>query len=234
MVGWVEKEYNLKRSDFVRPFYPGGDYQKENYKPGAVVVDNPPFSILTEIIKYYQSKDIKFFLFCPTVSAFTQIEGVCSICVLTAVTYENGANVNTSFMTNLEPGIKARTAPTLNEAMGEANKIVNRMFHREIPHYEYPPEAVTSALLGKYSKYGIDWKIKDESCVMVGALDNQKDAGKAIYGRGLLLSDKVTEENKRASIQAEEEKKKRAGLKENQPTVWEISEREREIIRGLK
>ena len=40
---WVAKEWNLDRKKFMRPFYPGGDYQKEQYPKGSVVVDNPPF-----------------------------------------------------------------------------------------------------------------------------------------------------------------------------------------------
>ena len=43
---WVAKEYGLDRKNFVRPFYPGGDYEAEHYDPDAVVVDNPPFSTM--------------------------------------------------------------------------------------------------------------------------------------------------------------------------------------------
>ena len=48
----------------VRPFYPGGDYQSVDYTD-AIVVDNPPFSILSKIIRWYQEHDVKFVLFCP-------------------------------------------------------------------------------------------------------------------------------------------------------------------------
>lgn len=44
---WVANEYKLDKSKFMRPFYPGGDYEKEDYS-GGVVVDNPPFSILSK------------------------------------------------------------------------------------------------------------------------------------------------------------------------------------------
>ena len=40
---WVAEEYRLDRACFVRPFYPGGDYQSYDYPPECVVVDNPPF-----------------------------------------------------------------------------------------------------------------------------------------------------------------------------------------------
>ena len=50
---WVAEEYKLNKETFVRPFYPGGDYVRYKYKPDAVVVDNPPFSILSEIVSFY-------------------------------------------------------------------------------------------------------------------------------------------------------------------------------------
>ena len=33
--GWVENEYGLNRKDFVRPFFPGGDYQRHKYPKGG-------------------------------------------------------------------------------------------------------------------------------------------------------------------------------------------------------
>lgn len=48
---WVEREYSVKRADFIRPFYPGNDYKRFDYT-GKIVVDNPPFSILVQIIDF--------------------------------------------------------------------------------------------------------------------------------------------------------------------------------------
>ena len=67
---WVAREYGLSRADFVRPFFPGGDYQRFDYPPGAVVVDNPPFSILAEIVAHYRDTGRRFFLFAPTLTLF--------------------------------------------------------------------------------------------------------------------------------------------------------------------
>ena len=103
---YVEQQYGLDRANFVRPFYPGGDYRNESYPEGCVVVDNPPFSILAEILRFYDSKGIKFFLFAPTLTLFSSSSAsTCTAlpCTL-AVIYENGASVNTSFLTNLERG----------------------------------------------------------------------------------------------------------------------------------
>ena len=50
---WVAAEYHLDRAGFVRPFWPGGDFERAAYPEGCTVVDNPPFSILSRIIRFY-------------------------------------------------------------------------------------------------------------------------------------------------------------------------------------
>ena len=70
VAGWVAKEYKLDQSDFVRPFWPGGDYESYDYPDGCVVVDNPPFSILSKIVRFYDSRKIRFFLWAPSLTLF--------------------------------------------------------------------------------------------------------------------------------------------------------------------
>ena len=99
---WVAKEYGKDRQTFVRPFYPGGDYQGYDYPQSCVVVDNPPFSILAQINKFYLANGIRFFLFAPTLTVFgNRANGICNIVTDTTITYENGATVNTSFITKI-------------------------------------------------------------------------------------------------------------------------------------
>ncbi len=40
---WVCKRYNIDPGNVIRPFWPGGDYKKDEYPPGCVVVDNHSF-----------------------------------------------------------------------------------------------------------------------------------------------------------------------------------------------
>ena len=103
VANWCASEYGVKRELFVRPFFPGGDYQKHKYPAGCVVVDNPPFSIMAEILRFYCEKGIKFLLFAPTLTMFSG-RGLPVTYIPTAcgVTYENGACVNTSFITNMD------------------------------------------------------------------------------------------------------------------------------------
>ena len=62
---WVAKEYGRDPAGFVRPFWPGANYKREEYPEGCTVVDNPPFSIISEICDWYTVRKIGFFLFAP-------------------------------------------------------------------------------------------------------------------------------------------------------------------------
>lgn len=120
---WVANEYGLSMENFVRPFYPNGDYKREKYKSTDVVVNNPPFSILSEIIRFYIDNGIRFLLFAPHLTLFNSASSLVS-CLVTGVsiTYENSAVVNTSFVTNLEPyEVRFRSAPTLHAAVKVAD-----------------------------------------------------------------------------------------------------------------
>ena len=98
---WTASEYKLDRENFVRPFYPGGDYKHFDYD-GKIVVDNPPFSILSKIIDFYILHGVQFFLFAPNLLLFSILRNrdCTALIVDNSVTYENGARVETSFITN--------------------------------------------------------------------------------------------------------------------------------------
>ena len=213
---WVAAEYGIDRSRFVRPFYPGGDYQKEKYAKDAVVVDNPPFSIMTQILNWYNDHGIQFFLFAPTLTLFSSSSSTCcAIPTGASVVYENGASVNTSFLTNLEDQmLRVRTAPELNKAVQDASDETQKALHKELPKYSYPDEVITSAMVARWSKYGIDFRLPVTDSIQIDALDAQKEAGKAIFGKGYLLSERAAAE--RAAAQR-----------------WTLSERERAIVRSL-
>ena len=49
---WAVARYGLEGREIVRPFYPGGDYERAEYPAGCVVIDNPPFSILAKITAF--------------------------------------------------------------------------------------------------------------------------------------------------------------------------------------
>ena len=71
-----------------------------------VVIDNPPFSIITKICKYYLERDIKFFLFCPHLTAFGSDIDCTHIIASADITYENGATIKTAFVSNMFGDLK--------------------------------------------------------------------------------------------------------------------------------
>lgn len=217
---WVAAEYKLDRSRFVRPFYPGGDYEAFDYSGGVVVVDNPPFSILAQIVKYYTAHSIPFFLFAPALTLF-RYGDFCTVLACDAtITYENGAQVNTSFITNLEPHeIRARSAPSLNRAVNAADEANRAETTKTQPKYVYPKSVITAAQLQQYSLRGVDFVIPRAESVRISRLDSQKQYKKTIYGCGLLLSEKLTADRGRADRE--------------KATVWTLSEREKDIIKHL-
>ena len=225
---WVAAEYGLDKASFVRPFWPGGDYLRFDYPAGCTVVDNPPFSIRTEICDFYLRRGIPFFLFSPALTLLTRRAGVEHIAVGVSITYENGADVPTSFVTSLG-GSVLRTAPALYAAVDRANKANTPAGKKVLPKYEYPDEIVTAAMAQRWCKYGVAYSVGPGDCVAVGALDAQKQAGKSIFGCGLLLSERAAAERAAAERAAAE----RAAAERAAVLRWPLSPRERRMSEKL-
>ena len=231
VANWVASEYGVKRENFVRPFYPNGDYQREKYKSTDIVVDNPPFSIISEIIRFYKSNGIRFFLFAPHLTLFGGASSEVSALVVGAsITYENGANVNTSFITNLEQhAVRFRSAPTLYRAVKSANDEFLKTITKQLPKYTYPKHVVMSTTIAPFSRLGIDFVGYRSETAMVRELDSQKDSGACIFGSGYLISDRLVKLREKA----EREKAEREKAEREKECVWELSDRERGIIASL-
>jgi hypothetical protein len=237
---WVATRYGLNSDDFVRPFYPEGDYEHFDYG-NKIVVDNPPFSILTQIIKFYVDKNIKFFLFAPTLTGLVRYSDYCTaIPIGISVTYENKARVNTSFVTNLEPHeIRMMSAPSLYKAVKKADEQFFKTLTKKVPKYEYPLDVITSAQMYQYSRLGVDFAIKRDESERISTLDSQRASKKSIFGCGLLISDKKKAEREKAEREkaerekAEREKAEREKAEREKVEVWTLSERELKLIANL-
>ena len=219
----------IEDKDIIRPFRPGGDYKNEYYPEGCAVIDNPPFSILTEIIDFYISHKIRFFLFAPTLTLFSKRD--CTFIVTSAtVTYENGAKVSTSFVSNMCGNLHVWVEPTIAKSIADAQKLEND----ELPTYVYPDCLITAAILGKISKRGLELKFDRSECAYIGNLDFLKKAGKGLYGGGFLLSDRAAAERAAAErAAAERAAAEKAAAEKAAAKKLTLSEREREIIRML-
>ena len=219
---WACEEYGIDRSRVVRPFYPGGDYECFEYPDGCVVIDNPPFSIFSEIMRFYVSRGIDFFLFAPGLTIFSSHgrndHGVNYVIAHAHVIYENGADVCTSFATSLGERF-IMTSVALHDAIEGAQES-----REPIAKYEYPDEVITSSNLGWICSHGFDVAIDRESCSFTRCLDSQRESGKTIYGGGFLLSEKAAAEKAAAEKAAAEKAAAR---------VWELSDRELAIVEEL-
>ena len=208
---WAVSRYGLQGCRIIRPFYPGGDYQAEEYPDGCAVIDNPPFSILSEIVRFYMGRGIRFFLFAPRLTLFSIASGICNyLPIECTVTYENGARVATSFVTNLGE-YKIEVSPELYQAVKAADDENQKT--EELPNYEYPVNVITAPTTC-LAKYGVALRIRPEDASFTRALDAQREEDKAIFGAGFLLAEKAAAE-------------KAAARK------WQLSERELQIIRDL-
>ena len=220
VAGYVSERYGIDRADMVRPFWPCGDFEGFDYPEGCCVVDNPPFSILARIKRFYLDRGIDFFLFVPLLTAFGGAwdERVCIVAVDGRIEYANGAKVRTSFATTLEPGVAARTDSALEVAIADACRDPDKA----MPRYEYPPELVRACDFARLGHWGADFAVSHADCAKVLALDSQRDAGKGIFGSGLLLSERAAAERaaaERARVDPE--------------FVWELSPRELAIVESL-
>ena len=230
VLAWVRENCDMEGARIVRPFYPGGDYEMEDYQPGDVVVDNPPFSIITKIVQWYQKKGIRFFLFGPHLTIFEPGRYCTTVLTNAQITYANGAVVNTSFVSNMFGDWGIIGAGDLTDRLKRAQCTERKQKRDEAPVYDYPANVISSARLGKFLKGGITFRIRKNEMQWHRALDAQRQHKKGIFGGGYLVSDRGAEEMKRV---AEEEKRVAEEEKKARAIVFPLSEREREIVERL-
>ena len=215
-------EYNIgPETRIVRPFWPGADYRAEDYSGDCVVIDNPPFSILSKIVCFYDAHGVRFFLFGPILTLFNcarnpRIGFVAASC---SITYANGAVVRTGFITNMGEYV-VETAPDLCRAVKAVNDANVKAASRKLPKYEYPPEVLTAARASWLSIHGEDFRVRRGDAAFIMRLDAQGD--KAVFGGGLLLSERAAAERAAAE---------RAAAERAAATVWTLSPREMEMQR---
>lgn len=212
---YVAETCDIKGREIIRPFYPGNDYEVVNYPTGCVVVDNPPFSIIARIARFYIERNIDFFLFAPHLTLFSADLDCTRIVAGANIEYENGAKVKTSFLSNLFGDVAIIGEPRIFE---EVEK-VNKSKRVNLPKYVYPHHVLTVSMVSKWVESGVGIRFGKNELERCPGLDSQKKYGKSIFGKGYLLSDKAAAE-------------KAAAEKEN-VIKWELSEREKGIINNL-
>ena len=213
---WAIAHYGIPPdAEIVRPFWPGGDYEAYDYPAGCVVIDNPPFSIMAKIVRFYHAQGVRYFLFAPYLKNFcigSGGAGVNHVIAPCTVRYENGAMVDTSFVTNLGDDF-ILTAPDLMDAIKKANDANMKVVKKSLPKYVYPDCVITSAAVGYLCTHHTQFALKRSECAFIRKLDAQGD--NSIFGGGYIISERAAAE--------------RAAAERAAATVWTLSPREREI-----
>ena len=228
-VGTITK---LDGRKVVRPFFPGGNYEDlSQYPKGCVVVDNPPFSILSKICRFYCERGIQFFLFGPELTLFTATD--CDLTYINCaghIIYENGADVRTGFITNLIPDLRIWVCPELGSMIDEAQPKEDKTKRG----FVYPDNIVTAATLGKIAERDVELKIRKTSCEPIKESDSAKEQGRALYGGGFIMSDRAAAERAAAErAAAERAAAERAAAERAAATRLNLSDREKAIIARL-
>ena len=212
---YVSERFGVDRADMVRPFWPGGDFEGFEYPEGCCVVDNPPFSILQKIKRFYIGRGIRFFIFAPSLTAFSgplTCELTHIICDAN-ITYENGAVVHTAFVTNMGGDVVAESCPELGDRINAVMDELKSRSAKQMPKYEYPDEVLTAAKLQWMAAHHTPFQVRRADCARVTKLDAM--GGKGIFGGGLLLAERAAAERAAA-------------------TKWALSVRELAIIDRLR
>ncbi len=192
-------------------------------KSGAIL-SNPPFSIAAQIVDFYQARGIRFFLFangltCGNIAWMRK--GLTAVCAGVSILYDNGARVQTNYITNMSPDILAESAPDLHDALEVANRANQREQAKQVTKLCMPDHIVTAARMSYLAGHGTAWQVKAGEGLFVRKLDSY--AG-SIFGGGLLLSD---------AIAAERAAAERAAAERVAALRVPLSARERKLVEAL-
>ena len=103
--------------------------------------------------------------------------------------------------------------------------------------YAYPANVITAAKVSNWADGGVEFRVPRESVKKISALDAQKEKNLGIFGGGFLLSEPQAAKAAQAAQAAKAAKAAGVDIEdinEDGEVVWKLSEREREIIAGLK
>jgi len=220
VVDYVARNCDIAGCVIVRPFFPDGDYESVDYPENCVVIDNPPFSIVTKIVRFYLARGIRFFLFAPHLTLFSSDLDCTHLVVGGDITYENKATVRTSFLSNMFGDAKV---------IGDAEfykelEAINETTKASLPKYVYPENVLTVSMVTNMVNRGVSFRLDKGQTAHARGLDSQKKHGKGLFGSGFLISDAAAAEKAAAE---------KAAAEKANVIVWELSERERRIIEGL-
>lgn len=218
---YVGEVYDLIDKLILRPFYPGGDYENEEYPENGVVIDNPPFSLFVPIVKFYTERNIPFFIFGSGMTITNCCRYCTAVIIAEQITFENGAVVACNFASNLFGDTVIMTAPKLNEYIKACPSQEKK---KPLKKINYPEEVLSCSQMQIICRGGVDFAVSRDECDVIKSLDLQKGSG-GLFGWHMLLNSKK-KEDKKAAIAAS-----KAATEKTE--YIELSDRERKIIEKL-
>lgn len=226
VLNYVKEKCDIAGCEVVRPFYPGGDYENFDYPESCVVIDNPPFSIFSQIIRFYNARNIKYFLFGPHLTIFGSNQDYTAIITDASIIYQNGAVIKTAFVSNLFGTAKIIGCHELHSKL----KAIRDAQKANLPKYDYPANIVTVSSVAQQVLRGQSFIIDKKDVSFCRGLDSQKKVKKGMFGSGFFMSDKATKKFQNLKEIAMNTEKK---VTQVNKIIWELSDREREIIKSL-
>ena len=218
VLNYVKSIYPMEGKVILRPFYPNGDYEHADYPENGVVIDNPPFSIFTEICRFYSERKIPFFLFGNGLTIFSCLKYCSAVIIAPRIEFTNGAKIQCNFATNLIGDTLVTTAHELSKAIAACPSQTQGAI---ITKYQYPKELLAVSDFQTMARGNENFAIKRSEAVLVGNLDNHPKKG-GLFGYHLLTSPAVAE-------RAAQVKEAARGV-----VTLSLSEREQAIVNSLK
>ena len=187
---WACAKYAIDPAAIVRPFWPGADYERFDYPEGCVVLDNPPFSRMSAILRFYAARRIRFFLFSHAMTLFKPVEGVNYVAVGVTITFANGAKIPVSFATS-EGEFLVETAPELRDALEAIDKANAAKGKRHVTKLALPAACLTAMGAAYLSAHHTPYRLKRSDAMFIRRLEGLPGG---LYGGGFLLSEKAAAE----------------------------------------
>ena len=159
-----------------------------------MVIDNPPFSIMTKIVSFYMERGVPFFLFCyHNTSAWLTQSGATVIYTDLAIRFDNGAKIPIAFATNLTPRYRAIASPKLRKAiMCAPSQAEHRTKSQK--SYAYPHNILLFSQISVLAKHGKEFYIEKERS---RTHNNTYSEGEAGFGSCFLVDDYTADEARR-------------------------------------
>ena len=221
VVEYVGTICDMKGKMILRPFFPNGDYLNAEYPEDGIVIDNPPFSMFTKIVRFFTAQDIPFFLFGPGMTIASCCKYCTAVIVAEQITFDNGAQIRCNFASNLYGDTMITTAPLLGDLLASCPSQKPR---NPLPSFEYPEEVLSVSDMQTIARNGEVFSVSRSEAVIIKDLDLHPKRG-GLFGDHFLLSEAKANEKQRA--------KERVKEKAMRGIPISLSEREKRMIAKL-